>query len=89
MARISKNNKGIMAIETSNGKTKFERMVAEADLNSKCGMDCPLFKDCRPLWGQETFGRKIFDLCSSKFREGYRKGYNRCKREKYNDQKGK
>lgn len=71
-------------------KTKtIEAKAAYADGRGKCGLDCLLFYECKPLARDITFGRKIYDLCRAKFREGYRKGYNQCKRDNSNGEKGK
>lgn len=46
-----------------------------------CGTDCPLFYHCRHVGDPDSLAVKIAQLCSDKFREGYRKGYNQRKRE--------
>lgn len=51
------------------------------DGKGTCGTECPLFYNCRHVGDPDSLAVKIAQLCSRKFREGYRKGYNRRKRE--------
>lgn len=61
--------------------TTLEQKAAQSDGKSTCGTDCPLFYHCRHVGDPDSLAVKIAQLCSDKFREGYRKGYNQRKRE--------
>lgn len=57
--------------------------AAEADGRSKCGPEyCKLWKICDSLsHDPEDLGRQIADLCSSRFRDGYQKGYHQAQKD--------
>lgn len=61
--------------------TELEQKAAKADGKSKCSTECPLFYNCKHIGDPNSLEVKIAQLCSRKFREGYRKGYNQRKRE--------
>lgn len=61
--------------------TTLKQKAAHADGMSKCGTSCPLFYDCNRTGEPDGLRGKIAQMCSEKFREGYRKGYNQRKRE--------
>lgn len=60
--------------------TALDQKAAKADGRSSCD-NCPLFHNCRHIGDPDSLEVKIAQLCSRKFREGYRKGYNQRKRE--------
>lgn len=68
--------------------TTLEQKAAQSDGKSTCGTDCPLFYHCRHVGDPDSLAVKIAQLCSDKFREGYRKGYNQRKKEERNDNTG-
>lgn len=61
--------------------TTLEQKAAQSDGKSTCSTECPLFYNCRHVGDPDSLAVKIAQLCSDKFREGYRKGYNQRKRE--------
>lgn len=61
--------------------TTLEQKAAPSDGKSTCGTECPLFFNCKHVGDSDSLAVKIAQLCSYKFREGYRKGYNQRKRE--------
>ena len=73
---------GSLRAKLSEYPEEVSRKAAQADGRSKCTTLCPLYYNCNII-GQypNSLGSKIAQLCSRKFREGYRKGYNRRKRE--------